>query len=303
MSHAVPSPFIERLATLPRLGLGLALKDALAGDLLAHLETTDLADQVAWLEIIPENYMGRGGQVLDNLLTLQDAGFPITSHGVAMSLGSADGLEARYLNDLAALFNQVPPVWFSDHLSYARVGDRHLNDLFPLPFVPQAVDQCVQAITQVQARFAEPFLIENISYYTRFTPEAMDEATFLTQVVEGADCGLLLDVNNVVVNTLNHGGDPWAFCQALPLNRVVEIHVAGHLVTPNLVIDTHGATASEAVVHLLSRIVPHCPNLKGILLERDVNLPPFNELLQELHHLRDALLQSPTPCPPVEAVA
>jgi len=297
VSTVSPSAFLTQLTTLPRLGLGLALKDALVGDLLDHLDTTDLADQVAWLELIPENYMGRGGQAWENLLALQDAGFPLTSHGVAMSLGSADGLEARYLDDLTTLFEHVPPVWFSDHLSYARVGDRHLNDLFPLPFVPEAVAQCVQAITQVKARFAEPFLIENISYYTRFTPEAMDEAAFLTQVVEGADCGLLLDVNNVVVNCLNHGGDPWAFVQALPLERVVEIHVAGHLVTPTLVIDTHGATASEAVVALLSRVAPRCPNLKGILLERDVNLPPFAELLQELHHLRDVLQTTPTPQP------
>jgi uncharacterized protein len=161
--------------------------------------------------------------------------------------------------------------------------------LMPLPFSHEAVAHCVNKIRLLKTRFNRPFLIENASYYATFpTLAQMDEATFLSHIAEQADCGLLLDVNNVFVNSRNHGYDPYDFLQGLPLERVVEIHMAGHLETDELIIDTHGEPLRREVIDLFAWIYPQCPQLKGVLLERDTNVPPLPELLAELQALRQA---------------
>lgn len=150
-------------------------------------------------------------------------------------------------------------------------------------------------IQEMKTRFGRPFLIENISYYARFPhpdfPQeeaGLQEAAFLTAILEEADCGLLLDINNVYVNSQNHGYNPITFMQALPLHRVVEIHIAGHLQTDSMIIDTHGEPLIAPVLELFSWLYPCCPNLKGVLLERDTNVPPLPELLAELDMVRSA---------------
>lgn len=290
------SDFLAQIDLIPQLGFGLGLKDAYLDDLLTQHDTLEPAEQVEWLELIPENYLDKGGfsaHVLDSLL---DAGFPMTSHGVNLSLGSVDALNPQYLDALEALFAQVQPVWFSDHISFSSSKGRYFNDLMPLPFSADAVAVCVEHILQIKQRFPYPFLVENISYYAKIPhPDALSEAAFLTQILEQADCGLLLDVNNVYVNSQNHGYDPITFMQALPLERVVEIHMAGHLETEAMIIDTHGEPICPDVFQLFQWAYPRCRNLKGVLLERDTNLPEFQTLMAEYNTLRQYAYDSLLP--------
>ena len=285
--------FLKQIRHIPRLGFGLGFKDSYFQDILDHMETVDLADQIDWLEVIPENHMKKGGHSTYVLQTLEDAGFPFASHGVNLSLGSVDRVNPSYLDALEALFGVIHPIWFSDHLSFSSVDGRYFNDLMPLPFSDEAVNVAVANILEIKARFPYPFLIENISYYADFgSHNEMAEATFLTKILERADCGLLLDVNNVFVNSQNHHYDPIEFMKALPLERVVEIHIAGHLQTEQMIIDTHGEPLRAEVLDLFRWAYPRCPNLKGVLLERDTNLPLFAELLDEMKQIRLAAYES-----------
>jgi hypothetical protein len=208
------------------------------------------------------------------------------SHGVNLSLGSVDDLNERYIRELSALFELIQPPWFSDHLCFTSMKGHYANDLLPLPISEEGAEHCIRKIKQVKSLFKTPFLIENVSTYAEITENGWTEAQWLRFILEEADCGLLLDVNNVYVNARNHGGDPFAFIQSLPLERVVEIHMAGHLETDDLLIDTHGEAIRPEVFDLFSQTIPLCPNLKSVLLERDSNLPPFEELLAELQTLR-----------------
>jgi uncharacterized protein len=298
MSTKTHNVFLEKmLPNLPKLGFGLGLKDSFVPELLTNRQTfmqdaSQAPAAVDWVEIIPENYMKRGGQARSSIAQLQQAGFQFASHGVNLSIGSTDPLNETYLHHLETLFQTVQPHWFSDHLCFSSINGRYLNDLLPLPFTWEAIDHCAQRIQQVQTRIGLPFLLENISYYADFSQdEGITEAVFLREIVERADCGLLLDVNNVYVNSQNHGYDPMAFMKALPLERVAEIHIAGHLVEADgLIIDTHGEAICQDVFSLLSHIYPKCPNIKAVLLERDTNIPSFETLQNELQIVRQTAL-------------
>lgn len=275
-----PSQLFKPNNDLPVLGVGLGLRRSL------FEATMKSRAEIDWLEIVPENYMGKGGRSLEMLEEAKDKGFPLISHGVNLSIGSVDPLNETYLNELQALFNVVQPAWFSDHLCFTSVEQVYLNDLIPLPFTWEAVHHVVDRIKVVQSRFEVPFLIENISYYADFKHlHEMTETQFLSEVLERADCGLMLDVNNVYVNAQNHGYDPVAFLDQIPLDRVVQLHVAGHLRRNHLIIDTHGAPVCEDVWDLLYEVLIRKP-VNGILLERDLDIPPLPELLAEISQIR-----------------
>lgn len=265
--------------SLPQLGVGLGLRRSLFEAIMAHREAID------WLEIVPENYMGKGGRSLQMLEEAMDKGFPIISHGVNLSIGSVDPLDETYLQELKALFKLIQPAWFSDHLCFTSVGGVYLNDLIPLPFTWEAVNHVVKRIKAIQSQFETPFLIENVSYYNCFSLGEMTEAQFLSEILEQADCGLMLDVNNIYVNAQNHGDDPIAFLNQIPLERTVQLHVAGHLRKKHLIIDTHGSPVCDDVWILLEEVLRRAA-VKGILLERDNDIPPIEELLAELAQIR-----------------
>ena len=293
--------FLDTYGQLPQLGFGLGFKDVYLDKIIAQQDEADYVCQIDWLELIPENYMGKGGYSAQILKTLVEQDFPMASHGVGLSLGSVDPLNTEYIDSLQQLFELVQPVWFSDHLSFSSVNGQYFNDLMPLPFTQEAVEVCVEKIKTIQQQLHVPFLIENISYYTHVpVPNAFTEAEFITQVVEKANCGLLLDVNNVFVNAFNHGYNALDFLQQLPLERVIEIHIAGHEQDGDLIIDTHAEPVCADVFELLKWVYPRCPNVKGVLLERDSNLPSFEVLIQELQHVKASAYQGF--CYPVEAV-
>ena len=185
--------FAKIKKSLPKLGVGLGLRRSIAEETFA---ATDVID---WLEIVPENYMGKGGQALDHLWEAKDKGFPLISHGVDLSIGSIDPLSDVYIAALDEVFKEAKPAGFSDHLAFTRVHGSYFNDLIPLPFTKDALEHVVQRIKQVQQRFETPFLIENVSYYCAFSAGEYTEAQFLTEVLEQSNCGLMLDVNNVYV--------------------------------------------------------------------------------------------------------
>lgn len=263
---------------LPVLGIGLGLRRELAPLTFAA------ADRIDWLEIVPENYMDIGGSARERLDEAL-AGFPIVTHGVNLSVGSTDELSDDYLKSLKELLDRIDAPWWTDHLCFTSVNGAYMHDLLPLPFSKEAVEHVAGRARICQERIGRPFLLENISYYTEIPGSEMEEAQFLSEVLEKADCGLLLDVNNVYVNSINLNFDPYKYLDSIPLERVVQIHLAGHTYVGETIIDTHGAPVIEPVFELLSHVLKRT-DVKAVMLERDQNYPDFDEILAELDEIR-----------------
>jgi len=239
--------------------------------------------QPSFIEIAPENWIGLGGY-WKKILKKASEKYPITCHGLSLSLGSPEDLDWIFLSKVKAFLKEYNVHVYSEHLSYTKCGNAHLYDLLPIPFREDAVKHVAKRIKEVQEFLEIKLLIENVSYYTPVAPE-MDEATFISCIAEEADCGLLLDVNNVYVNAFNHQYDSKAFLNSLPLDRVEYIHMAGHeKVSDELIIDTHGEAIIDPVFDLfewtLDKIKP-----VPVLLERDFNIPTLDELQAEIFKL------------------
>jgi uncharacterized protein (UPF0276 family) len=228
--------------------------------------------------------MGRGGY---GKQSLQQAGslYPLVSHGVSLSLGSVDPLNPAYLDELEDLFAWTHPPWFSDHLCFSSIEGVYFNDLMPLPKTWETVEHVVRRIGTLQERFQRPFLFENISQYLHAPEDELSDAVFITSILKSADCALLLDVNNVYVNSQNHDFNPISFLEQIPLERVVQIHMAGHHQFNEGLVDTHGAAVIEPVWALLEWVLQQA-RPSGLLLERDTEIPPFEELVPELNRMR-----------------
>lgn len=260
---------------LPDLGHGIGLRRAHWDDLFAP----GGAEGVDFLEILSENFMRRGGRTARVLAEAAER-FPLVLHGTALSIGSVDPLDEDYLDALAELARRTRPAWVSDHLCFSSAFGVQYLDLVPLPFTEEALAHVAARIEAVQARLGLPFLVENPSYYIEFAASTMPEAEFLAALCDRADCGLLLDVNNVWVNARNHGYDPYAFIDALPADRVVQIHLAGHEDQGHVIIDTHGDHIVDGVwdlyAHTLRRTGP-----VATLIEWDNHIPPLSVLRAE----------------------
>lgn len=240
-----------------------------------------------WLEIIPENFLSLGGRSQQTLEACAER-WTVLPHGVGLNIGGPDPLDDEYVNGLAALVKRLDAPFFSDHLVYSRLAGVYLHDLFPLPFNDEAVEHVVPRVREVMARIDRPFLLENPSYYAHMPGGTLSEAAFLRHVVEQADCGLLLDVNNVYVNAQNHGYDPRAFIDALPLDRVVQIHLAGHDRFPDVIIDTHGAPVCDDVWSLYRYVLARTGPV-STLIEWDQEIPSMEAVLDQADLARAAL--------------
>lgn len=241
-------------------------------------------DGVDFLEIVSENFMNFGG-LPRNVLSRALERFPVVMHGLSLSIGGVDPLNQDYLDKLKELVEFVKPPWFSDHLSYSSAHGVEYHDLIPLPFTGEAVAHTVERIKAVQARIPVPFLLENPSYYAEMPGKEMSEAEFVAEVIDRADCGLLLDVNNVYVNAENHGFDPYDFIDHMPADRVLQYHIAGHDDSGEFLVDSHGSHIIQPVYELyeyaLNRVGP-----AWTLVEWDNEIPPLETLLQENHNVR-----------------
>ena len=260
-------------------GAGLGLRRPLVEPLLDARPA-----QVGFLELAPENWLGIGGRHGRRLRALTER-YPFASHGLSLSLGGPDPLDESFVLALKAFFDTHGITTCSEHLSYCTDGG-HLYDLMPIPFTADAVHWVAARIRRVQELLERPLAIENVSYYAAPGAE-MSELEFVNAVLAEADCDLLLDVNNVCVNAVNHGYDPLGFIHGLPAARVAYLHVAGHHVeAADLRIDTHGADVCDPVWSLLDAAYAHCGALPTVL-ERDFNIPPLPELLGEVDRIVD----------------
>lgn len=265
------------------LGLRRELMDALAGNADAPID---------FLEVAPENWIGIGGRQGRQFRALTER-YPFIAHGLSLSIGSPAPLDEAFLKRLKAFLDQHGIAVYSEHLSYCS-DTGHLYDLMPIPFTEEAVHYVAGRLRRVQDVLERPVAMENISYYAA-PGQTMSEQAFVLAVLEEADCPLLLDVNNVYVNSINHGYDAWDFITAMPAGRIAYLHVAGHYrEAADLVIDSHGAPVIDPVWDLLARTYDRFGPLPT-LLERDFNIPPLPELLAELAEIRRLLAQARMP--------
>jgi uncharacterized protein (UPF0276 family) len=266
--------------------VGLGLRWDFLDDLLARLEQGTLS--LPFVEVAPENYMRRGGYIPETLERVA-AKLPLVSHGLTMSIGGLDPYPADYFAQLKGFLTHFDLGWHSDHLCFSGVDGRMLHDLFPLPFTEAAARHAAARVREARERLERPLHVENISYYTVLGAPELAEPDFVSLVLEQADCGLLLDVNNVYVNSLNHGFEPESWLGRIDLGRVVQLHVAGHDWSPDdeLYIDTHGATAPDRVHELLSWVIARTGPLP-VVLERDHDVPELDALLAEVASLERA---------------
>ncbi|HEY1695418.1 MAG TPA: DUF692 domain-containing protein [Polyangiaceae bacterium] len=280
-------------------GVGLGLRWEFVDELEARVGEGQAPD-VDFLEISPENYVGRGGRVNASLDTLAGR-YPLLTHGLTLSVGGVDPLDERYLRDVAAFVRDVGSPWHSDHLCFGAVDGRALHDLLPVPFKQSVVGRVADRIRRAQDALGVPLAVENVSYYWHPGRAEMGEAEFLARVCEAAGCGLMLDVNNAYVNATNFGLDVDAWMRTAPLERVVQIHVAGHewfevdargLGAPAaahaegaMIVDTHGADVPDPVLALLGRVLVRTGRVP-VVLERDRNVPALDRLLEEVGRIR-----------------
>jgi len=242
---------------------------------------------LGFLEVHSENFFGAGGPALAWLERLR-ADYPLSLHGVGMSLGSSDALDERHLGKLAALVGRFEPMCVSEHLCWCSIDGRFANELLPLPFTPQAVAHVAGRIGRVQERLRRTILVENVSSYVTFAESTMPEAQFVAEVARRSGCGVLLDVNNIYVNSVNHGLDALGYLDAIAPGTVGEIHLAGYAQVGGLLIDTHGAPVSAPVWELyraaIERVGP-----RPTLIEWDTDIPELDVLLEEAGRARAVL--------------
>ncbi|MGB1303558.1 DUF692 domain-containing protein [Pseudoalteromonas sp. APM04] len=254
--------------------VGLGLRREMLDELLEHVPK-----QIDFLEVAPENWLKLGGRFKKQFKTLTDAN-NFVCHGLSLSIGSPEPLDIEFIKSLKVFFDQHNIKMFSEHLSYCS-GQGHMYDLMPIPFTEEAIAHVVPRIKQVQDILERPIAMENVSYYGAPGQE-LSELEFTTEILEQADCKLLLDVNNIYVNSINHGYDANTFLAGLPTKRIAYGHVAGHYNEANdLIVDTHGADVIDPVWELLDKAY----KVHGVfptLLERDFNIPEINVLTKEL---------------------
>jgi uncharacterized protein (UPF0276 family) len=260
------------------LGHGIGLRTEHYPDVLATSPAVD------WFEVISDNFMVPGGNPRRVLRAVRER-WPVVLHGVALSLGSTDPLDARYLDDLAALAAEVEPAMISDHLCWGSHGGQYAHDLLPLPFTEEALAHVVERVQRVQDRLKRRILVENVSSYVAFAQSSLTEAEFLTALAARADCGLLLDVNNVFVSAHNHGFDARAFLDEVPVGRVGQFHLAGHSELGGLLLDTHDHPVREDVWELYRHAVARFGAVPT-LIEWDDKLPPLARVVEESQRAR-----------------
>ncbi|MCS6914545.1 MAG: DUF692 domain-containing protein [Myxococcales bacterium] len=263
----------------PICGIGLGLRRPFAEELL-HTER-----RVDFLEITPENWVTYGGrrrQLLERCLER----WPTVAHSVSLSVGGPDPLDERFLSALRDLSARMDAPFFSDHVCYSTALGAHLHDLLPLPFTEEAVAHVAARAQQAQEAVGRPLVLENATFYAHMPGGEMDEADFLCAVLEQSGCSLLLDVNNVYVNSLNHGFAPRAFIDRMPLDRVSYLHVAGHTRQADVVIDTHIGPVVDDVWALYRYTLRRAGRLIPTLVEWDQEIPALEVVLEEVERAR-----------------
>ena len=262
-----------RDSIFPNLGIGIGLRVPHYRHILEKKPVCD------WFEIISENFMVDGGRplaVLDQILEQ----YRVVQHGVSMYFGNADPLIREHLKKLKRLVKRTNTPWLSDHLCWGSVNGRCSHDLLPMPYTMGVAKHTAAKIRQAQDFLEVPICVENVSSYAEFKQNEMTEWEFLTEVVERADCGILLDVNNIYVSSENHGFDPFEYLRAVPHERIGQIHIAGHTRYENIILDTHDHPVPDPVWALYSEAIQRAGHV-STLLEWDDRIPSFDEVHRE----------------------
>ena len=279
----------------PYLGHGVGLRTQHYQDVLS-----EAGRPVDWFEVISENFMVPGGNPRRVLRAVRER-YPVVMHGVSLSIGSTDPIDEAYLFQLRTLADEVEPAWVSDHLCWGAIDQIVAHDLLPLPFTEEALAHVVDRVAQVQERLGRRILLENVSSYMTFTHSVMPEWEFLATVAQRADCGILLDVNNVFVSAHNHGFDPQRYLAGLPADRVGQIHLAGHSTRGDLLIDTHDHPVPDPVWDLY-RAATALLGPRSTLIEWDERVPAFARLCQESDRARSIEADATDARPPLAAL-
>lgn len=266
------------------LGFGLGLRTDHYDALLADNPRVD------WLEALSENYLVPGGKPLHYLDRIR-AKYPMVMHGVSLSIGSSDPLDFDYLRSLKNLADRIEPAWISDHLCWTGCASRNLHDLLPLPYTEEALEHVAGRVRAVQDFLGRQILLENVSSYVEFRQSEMSEWEFLCEIARRADCLILLDVNNIYVSAFNHGFDAKRYIDAVPAERVRQIHLAGHSNCGTHIIDTHDAAVIDEVWSLYGYAIRRLGPV-ATMIERDDHIPPLTELEAELDRARETARSS-----------
>ena len=259
--------------------IGLGFREQFRSDVFLN------RGEIDFLEITIDHYLDASPKKSAEL-DLLAAHFPLILHGLNLSLGSAEGVDEKYLEKVAALIERIKPVWWSEHICFTKAAGIDIGHLAPVPFTSEAVEVLVENIEKVKSVVKAPLILENITYMVQFPFAEMDEAAFLREVIERTDCGLLLDVTNLYVNSKNHGYDWREFLDKLPLERVIQLHFVGEHFHQNRHIDAHADKTQNEIWEVFAEVCRRANNLKGAILERDENLPPFTEIMEELQTAR-----------------
>jgi uncharacterized protein (UPF0276 family) len=274
----------------PQLGAGLGLRREHFQHVLATRPSVD------WFEVITENVMVAGGNPRRVLESVR-RDYPVVLHGVSLSIGSLDPLNAAYLDELATLARAIEPAWISDHLCWGSAHGMYAHDLLPVPYTEESLAHIARRVEAVQERLGRRILLENPSSYLQIAGAEMTEWDFLGELARRADCGILLDVNNVFVSAHNHGFDARAYLRALPPERIGQIHLAGHSVEGDLLIDTHDDQVRPEVWQLYAEAVALI-GARATMIEWDAQVPAFEVLEGELARAAEwgarGLAQRPT---------
>ncbi|MCH9807740.1 MAG: DUF692 domain-containing protein [Alphaproteobacteria bacterium] len=262
----------------PFLGFGLGLRSE------HYSEILDNRPPIDWFEILSENFMVPGGQPLKILDQIR-ASYPIVMHGVSLSIASTGEPNWDYLRSLKALAERVEPRWVSDHLCWTGVHGVNLHDLLPIPYTQEALGHICSRVQLVQEYLGRELVLENVSTYVDFAESEMPEWEFLSELTRRTGCWLLFDVNNVYVSARNHGYDPVRFLEGIPADRVVQFHLAGHSDMGDYIIDTHDHPVSDEVFELYRKALDRFGPV-STMIERDDNIPPLADLLEELERAR-----------------
>ena len=262
----------------PFLGFGLGLRSTHYQDIIQTKPDID------WFEIIAETFLLDGGKA-QYYLDYFNERYPLIPHSVSLSIGSVDPLDEAYLKRLKKLITKLNPPWFSDHICWTKIHGQHLHNLMPLPYTEDTVNYVAQRIKLVQNYIERPFIFENVSSYVEFKGSQMTEWEFIKAVAETADCGILLDINNVYVSSFNHHFDPLTYIQHIPPDRVYQFHVAGHKDKGSYLLDTHDREIKDEVWQLYANTLPLFKNV-SVLLERDEDIPPLSSVMTELNYAR-----------------
>ena len=268
----------------PETKVGIGFREQFRADIFLHQSEID------FLEITADHYLEARPQKLEELKLLKEH-FPLIPHSLELSVGSAEGIDEDYLEKVAELVEFVEPEWFSDHICFTKSGGVKIGHLAPIPFTDESVKVLVANISKVKKRIKTPFILENITYMMRFPSSELSESEFITRVLRETDCGLLLDVTNLYINSKNFGFDWRRFLDEIPLERVVQLHFVGLHKHDKILIDAHADKTQDDIWTVFREVCARC-DVKGAILERDDNFPPFVEILDEIKTARN-LLKNP----------